>query len=127
MAGITYDTGALIAADKGDREMWLLHRSYADLDVVPVVPAPVLAEAWRGDARQSRLVQLLRGCAIEPLTDAQAKRVGVLAGRAKRSDIVDATVVEGALRRDDTIVTSDRDDLAAIAAAISARAEIVAV
>jgi len=127
MAGITYDTGALFAAEKDHREMWLLHMSYVDLDVLPTVPAPVLAEAWRGDVRQARLARLLRGCAIEALTEAQARRVGVLAGRAKRSDIVDVTVVEGAVRRGDAIVTSDPRDIEAIAHATSARPRILAV
>jgi hypothetical protein len=39
-------------------------------------------------------------------------------------DIVDANVVEGALRRGDLIITSGEGDLAAIAAAISRHIEI---
>ena len=123
--GVTYDTGALVAAERDDREMWLIHRSYVDAAVLPIVPAPVLAEAWRGDGRQALLSRLLRGCVVEEMTEAQAKDVGALAGRAKRSDIVDVTVVEGAVRRGDTIITSDRDDLAAIASASAARPWIV--
>jgi hypothetical protein len=125
-AGVTYDTGALVAAERADRRMWELHAIYLEADVTPVVPAPVLAEAWRGGARQERLSRLLRGCAVEPMTEAQALRVGALAGRAKRGDVVDVTVVEGAIRRGDAIVTSDPDDLAAIASAASAHPRIVA-
>ena len=40
------------------------------------------------------------------------------------TDIVDACVVEGALRRCDLIISSDPGDLQAIAAAISHRLEI---
>ena len=127
MAGVTYDTGALLAADRHDREMWLIHRSYVDAAVLPVVPAPVLAEAWRGHARQALLSRLLRGCTIEALTAVHARNVGALAGRAKSSDIVDVTVVEGAVRRGDTIVTSDPEDLEAIASAASVRPPIVAI
>ncbi len=118
--GTTYDTGALLAAERGDRRMRVLHARLLARNIIPTVPAPVLAEAWRGSRTQVHLVRLLSTCTVEPLTDAQARRVGVLAGRARRSDIVDATVVEGAARRADAIVTSDPDDLRAIAQVASA-------
>ncbi len=105
--GVTYDTGALIAAEKNDRAMWGLHAGYMALEIVPTVPAPVLAEAWRGGSRQASLARFLEGCAIDDLTEQSAKRVGQLAGKAKHPDIVDVAVVEGALRRSDTVVTSN--------------------
>jgi len=55
----------------------------------PVVPAPVLAQAWRGASRQASLARLLVLCEIEPMTERQAKDVGVLAGRAAHDDVVD--------------------------------------
>jgi hypothetical protein len=45
-------------------------------------------------------------------------------GRARVPDIVDASVVEGALRRGDLIISSDEDDLTAIAAAVGRRVDI---
>jgi hypothetical protein len=48
MGGITYDTGALVAAEGNSRRMWALHAGYLAEEVIPAVPAPVLAEAWRG-------------------------------------------------------------------------------
>jgi hypothetical protein len=108
MAGVTYDTGALVAADHNDRRMWALHAGFHAEEVVPTVAAPVLAEAWRGGARQASLSRFLRLCAIEPLTEHQARAVGVLAGKASHDDIVDVTVVEGAARRGDAIVTSNQ-------------------
>ena len=122
--GTTYDTGALLAAERGDRRMRLLHARLLTRNVIPTVPAPVLAEAWRGGPTQVRLMRLLSTCEVEPLSEAQARRVGVLAGRARRSDIVDATVVEGAIRRHDAIVTSDVDDIQALIDADSARLTI---
>ena len=47
MDGVTYDTGALIAADRNDRRVWALHAGFLALEVSPTVPTPVLAEAWR--------------------------------------------------------------------------------
>jgi hypothetical protein len=108
MPGVTYDTGALIAADRNDRRMWALHVGFVAEEVVPTVPAPVVAEAWRGGSRQASLARMLAGCEIEAMTAEQARQVGVLAGRADHDDVVDATVVEGAARRnDDVILTSN--------------------
>lgn len=117
--GITYDTGALIAADRGERRMWARHRALLTRREVPTVPAPVLAQGWRGTSRQANLARLLAGCDIEPLDESRAKATGAIAARARTSDIVDAAVVEGALRRRDLIITSDPDDLHTIAAGLS--------
>jgi len=121
--GITYDTGALIAADRAERRMWARHRALLALREVPTVPAPVVAQSWRG-GRQALLARLLVGCDVEALDDGQARSVGSLAGRAATTDIVDVCVVEGAIRRHDLVVSSDPDDLQAIAAAVNRRLEI---
>jgi hypothetical protein len=115
--GVTYDEGALIAADRGERRMWARHRALLTDRVVPTVPAPVVAQTWRGGGRQALLSGLLVGCEVEALDDDQARKVGSLAAKAATSDIVDATVVEGASRRVDMVISSDRGDLEAIAAA----------
>ena len=121
VTGITYDSGALIAAERGERRMWARHRALLLRRAVPVVPAPVVAQCWRGTSRQAQLVRLLAGCEVETLDDTRAKATGTLAGRARTTDIVDACVVEGALRRGDFVITSDKGDLGAIAAAVSRR------
>ena len=60
MNGVTYDTGALIAADHNDRRMWALHAGFLALETSPTVPTSVLAEAWRGGPRQANLARLSR-------------------------------------------------------------------
>jgi hypothetical protein len=122
--GVTYDTGALIAADRGERRMWARHRALLLRREVPTVPAPVVAQSWRGSNRQVLLARILSGCDVEALDDGRARSVGVLAARAATSDIVDACVVEGALRRSDLVVSSDEGDLQSIAAATGGRLEI---
>ena len=119
--GVTYDTGALVALDRNERWMWLRHSALTEQDVIPTVPAPVLAEAWRGGPRQARLANALAFCRIEVLSERQARAVGELAGRAGHPDIVDVCVVEGALRRGDRVVTSDRPHLEAVVDALGAR------
>ncbi len=122
--GVTYDTGALIAADRSERRMWARHRALLSRREVPIVPAPVVAQSWRGSAKQVQLARLLAGCHVEPLDDGQARSVGTLAARAATTDVVDACVVEGALRRGDLVVSSDPDDLHSIAAATGHRLQI---
>jgi predicted nucleic acid-binding protein len=124
MNGVSYDTGALIAADRNDRRMWALHAGFLALEVSPTVPTPVLAEAWRGGSRQASLARFLALCTIEPLTDKQAKAVGTLAARAGHDEIVDVTVVEGAVRRHDAVVTSNPSHIRTIADAVRARLTI---
>lgn len=128
MAGVTYDTGALIAGDRNDRRMWVLHVGFIAEEVVPNVPAPVVAEAWRGGSRQASLARMLAGCEIEEMTGDQARRVGELAGRAGHEDVVDVAVVEGAARRqDDVILTSNESHIRKIIKATDGRIRIEAV
>lgn len=121
---LTYDTGALVAADRGEQRMWARHRALLQRREVPTVPAPVLAQGWRGGARQALLARLLAGCEIESLDDTQARLVGTLAASAGATDVVDATVVEGALRRRDLVISSDPDHLRSIAGAVGRRVEV---
>jgi hypothetical protein len=69
MNGVTYDTGALIAADHNDRRMWALHAGFLAEEVSPTVPTPVLAEAWRGGGRQANLARFLALCTLEPMNE----------------------------------------------------------
>ena len=115
--GVTYDSGALIAAERGERRMWARHGALLANRTVPTVPAAVVAQTWRGGSRQALLSRLLIGCDVEALDDDQARRVGSVVAKAATTDIVDASVVEGALRRVDLVISSDRGDLEAIATA----------
>jgi len=124
LTGVTYDSGALIAAERGERRMWARHRALLLRRVLPLVPAPVVAQCWRGTLRQAQLSRLLAGCEVETLDDTRARATGTLAGRAGTSDIVDACVVEGALRRGHLVISADEGDLSAIAQSIGRRLEI---
>ncbi|MCU1692125.1 MAG: PilT protein domain protein [Frankiales bacterium] len=113
MTGLTYDTGALIAAERSERRMWALHRRALERGAAPVVPAPVLVEGWRGSVQTARL---LRGCQVEELDETAALAAGLLLGACALSvEATDAAVVEGALRRRQPVVTSNRQHLEALA------------
>ena len=80
----------------------------------------LLAQVWRGGP-QAGLSRLLAGCQVEALTETASRATGAACARSRRSDVVDASVVVGALRRDDVVFTSDVADLAAIAGALGKR------
>lgn len=119
--GVTYDAGALIAAERGERRMWALHAGFLAESVVPVVPAAVLAQVWRGGPGQANLARALAPCTIHPFDAPAARRTGALLAAAGTADVIDAAVVEGALRRGDAVVSSDPVDLEAIAIAAGRR------
>lgn len=123
MTGLTYDTGALVAAEHNDRRMWALHARALQRGILPTVPASVVVEAWRGPGAVGRL---LEGCVVEALVGSTAREAGVLLGSCARSvGVADATVVEGALRRGDAVVTADRRDVAAVADGAGRRLAII--
>jgi predicted nucleic acid-binding protein len=127
LKGVTYDTGALLAAERNDRRMWALHAGFLEEEVAPTVPAPVLAQAWRGGAKQANLSRLLALCAVEPMSEGQARTVGRLAARSRHDDVVDLVVVEGALRRRDAVVSSDAKDIQRVLSALGERLTVEAV
>lgn len=126
MSGYTYDTGALLAAERRRERMWALHEDALLRGIRPVVPATVLAQAWRGGP-QPELSRLLRGCRTEPLDEARARAAGTACAAGTTSDIVDASVAVGAISRHDVCVTSDPADLSALATALGHRLPTLAI
>lgn len=122
--GVTYDAGALVAAESNDRGLWALHRRALERGLRPVVPAGVLGQTWRGGP-QAQLSRLLKGCRVEDLTEARARAAGVACGRAGSTDVVDAAVAVGAIARGDLVVSSDVDDITRIASALHASLDVL--
>jgi predicted nucleic acid-binding protein len=118
---IIYDAGALIAAERGSGAMAHLHAEALRGEALPVVPAAVLGQVWRGRPRQARLSRLLAGCQIVPLDEHLAREGGVLCGLAGTADIVDAVVVVLALHLGAGVVTADRGDFEHLSMAAGTR------
>lgn len=73
--------------------MLALHTGLLQRGLRPVVPAAVLAQAWRGGP-QASLSRVLSGCRIaEGFTERDARRIGAWLARSETSDVVDALVV----------------------------------
>jgi predicted nucleic acid-binding protein len=116
MAGLTLDTGALIAFEKNDRHVVALIARALDHEYSLAVPAGVVGQAWRDGRRQTRLARLLASpeIEVEPLDDEGARAAGQLCGVTKTADVIDASVVLCARRRGHRIATSDPEDIHAL-------------
>lgn len=94
-----------------------MRRLVTELDRVGgllVVPAPVVAQVWRGGPRQALLARFLALPFVEVdlLTARLWQAVGVLCGTTSTADVVDAAVVMCARERGArVVVTSDPGDL----------------
>ena len=55
MTGLTLDTGALIALESGSRRMAMRVERAVAAGAQLAIPAGVVAQAWRGGARQARI------------------------------------------------------------------------
>lgn len=87
--------------------------------------AIVVGEVWRDPAgRQAQLARLLRAVDVRPVDEPMGREAGVLIGRARTRDPIDATVVLVA-DHGDRILTSDPDDIRHLAAAAGRRAAVI--
>ncbi|MGH3304223.1 MAG: PIN domain-containing protein [Streptosporangiaceae bacterium] len=124
MIPVVYDAGALVAADRNAREVWADHLIRLEAGIIPVVPAPVVAQVSRSPA-QVQLRRLLRGCEIMPLTEQKAHAAGELMGRAATRDVVDAVVAQTAADLHADVVTGDRADIRRLLQAADATSQII--
>lgn len=124
MKRVVYDCGVLIAADRDERRAWADHRARLEASIVPLVPAAVVAQASRSP-KQVSLRRLLRGCEVAALDEPAAHRVGALLAASRTKDVVDAAVVELAVRSQADIATADRDDIARLLSAARGKVTLV--
>lgn len=113
MSDAILDTGALIAFERNDRRVVaIIARALEHHDQL-LVPAGVVAQAWRDGVRQTRLSRLLGSpiCEVIALDDRQARAAGQLCGLADTADVVDASVAVVARERGARVLTSDPNDL----------------
>lgn len=107
--GLTFDTGMLIALERGRlrAEQFLVRAR--ERGVVPVVPVAVVMEWWRG--RSDRREEILALCHVEPLTERLACIAGEALAAVRGATPIDAVVMASAAARGDVVLTSDPTDL----------------
>jgi predicted nucleic acid-binding protein len=122
---LVLDAGAFIAVDRNQRSTVALLVAARDAGIPFATSANVVAQVWRNDrGRQAHLGRFLRSVSIQPVDDIMARQAGILLGKSKTRDVVDATLVLIATLGDQ-IVTSDRPDLERLAKVVSQSIQIV--
>lgn len=117
MSGVVFDTGALIALERGDREVVTLVAEARSIGSTLTVPAGCVAQAWRDPRRQARVAAFLRLAVTKVVTldHDDARHVGLLLAATGTSDVVDGHVAVCAHRLNQTVITSDPDDISRLA------------
>lgn len=113
MRPLVLDAGALIALERRSKRALALLEVIVDARTAAHVPAGVLAQVWRGSARQHALARLLKAEAfrVHPLDERMACRIGLLLASTGSSDVVDAHVALLGRMLSAVVVTSDAEDL----------------
>ncbi len=123
MRAIVYDTGALLAAERGNPDFLALHDEVTKARIRPVVPVVVLAQAWCGGP-QHQISRVLKGSDILPDDQRVGRAAGVACAASGTADVVDAIVIVTAVQNQAPVVTSDPGDLARIADAIGVKIQL---
>ncbi len=126
MSAVVYDAAVLVAADRNERRAWAEHKARLEFGVIPLVPAPVVAQVSRSP-RQAQLRRFLTGCVVVPLGESEAHEAGRLLGLTRTADVVDAVVVTTALRQKAMILTGDPVDMERLVRASAREVAVVTV
>jgi predicted nucleic acid-binding protein len=105
MLALTFDTGALIALERGDKRMRVVLETAALDDVTITVPAVVVAEWWRGPGRRREAI--LASVDVEATSEHVARIAGEAVAALPGTTVVDAIVMASAAQRGDIVYTSD--------------------
>ena len=121
------DAGALLAVERAHRDTIALIKQELLAGRTPLTHGGIVGQVWRGGAgRRANLARLLPALDVAALDAALGRRAGMLLGRSRRSDVVDAALV--LLAADgDCVLTSDPDDLTPLARAADLHIDIVRV
>ena len=110
MLALTFDTGALIALERGDKRMRVVLDAATRDDVTITVPAVVVAEWWRGHGRRREAI--LASVDVEETSEQLARIAGEAMAALPGTTVVDAIVMASAAQRGGIVYTSDVEDMA---------------
>lgn len=123
MPALVFDSGALIALERGDRKVAALLVAAVAGGAEAVTSCACVAEVWRDPTRQARLTRALSGFQERGLDRHRARACGVLLGQTGTNDVADAAL--SLLARDgDTVLTSDPSDVSRLLEASGTRAGV---
>lgn len=124
---LVLDAGAFLSVERFDRDTVALLKNELVQGGVPVTHGGIVGQVWRGGSgRGAAIARLLAGVEVAVLDDGLGRRAGELLRDSSTSDVLDAALVLQA-RDDDTILTSDADDIAILAEAVGLHVDVVEV
>ena len=106
----TFDTGMLIGLERRKPRATEAFRAIVRRGLIPVVPAVVYAEWWRGrsDAREEILAMVI----VEDMPSSLCRAAGEALGAVPGSSLADAVVMaSAALRGGGVVYTGDLENL----------------
>jgi hypothetical protein len=106
----TFDTGMLVALERRKQRATQALRAIVRRGIVPVVPAVVYVEWWRGrtDVRE----EILAMVTVEDMPPPLCRAAGQALGAVRGASLVDTVVMaSAALRGGGVVYTGDPDDL----------------
>jgi predicted nucleic acid-binding protein len=105
----TFDTGMLIALERRKRAAWDAFRAIVRRGLLPVVPAVVYVEWWRG--RGDDREEILDSVLVEGMEPPLCRAAGEALGSIRGATLADAVVMaSAALRGGGVVYTSDIAD-----------------
>ena len=124
---LIFDSGAFLALERNDPEMWRRLAAARKAGEPPVTHGGVIGQVWRGGSgRQVLLARALRTIDAKPLDAELGRRAGLLLSETGLDDVIDAAIAALA-NHGDQIVTSDDDDISVLVEATGRRVDVVPV
>jgi hypothetical protein len=121
------DAGAFVAVERGDRDVIALVKRDRLAQRSPLSHGGIVAQIWRGGSgRQAEVARLLGGVDVRAFDEELGKRAGVLLGRSRAEDAIDAALICLATDGDD-ILTSDAGDFRILAEAAGVHVDLLPV
>lgn len=121
------DAGAFLAVERGDRDVVALLKKEYLARRSPLSHGGIVAQVWRGESgRQAELARLLAGVHVQALDEDLGKKAGVLLGKSRTDDALDAALICLAVDGDD-VLTSDAADLRRLAESSGVHIELLPV
>ena len=132
MSTFVLDAGALIAVERGERDVLSMLQTAFTIGHSVRVPVGVIGQVWRDPGRQAVLSRTLKRCEEVALDGSTARAAGRLCGWTDTTDVIDASIaiaVADSRNRGDRIVliTSDSRDMRVLLSALDSSADLIEV
>lgn len=116
MTDVVLDSGALSMFASGDPRLLAILEAAQRDGGAAYVPTVCLVESLTGGARDANLNRRLKGTRRIPLDEADARKAAARRAAVDTDDVADPVVVTTAARLGAVVVTTDPEDISALAA-----------